>query len=160
MIWRVILAWLLAICAVPADRPCNSPNGAAITYAYDTLARLTNTALANYWGQIVDAEGCGRDPLGLPTNIVRNLGMTANNITPAYDAINEVTGWSASENGANRLNEQLKYQYDPAGNLITRTNNALVQTFTPNSLNEISTVSRSGSFTFTGALPEPASGIS
>ena len=34
------------------------------------------------------------------------LGLTANNIIPAYDAINE----------------QLKYQYDPAGNLIARTN--------------------------------------
>ncbi len=146
--------------ASPLPQSLQLPNGATIAYTYDTLARLTNTALATYWGQIVDAETCVRDPLGLPTNITRNLGLTANTITPTYDAISEVTGWLGAENGTNRLNEQLKYQYDAAGNLITRTNNALVQTFTVDTLNQISTVSRTGSFTFTGAIPEPADGIS
>jgi len=35
----------------------------------------------------------------------------------------------------NRLQEQFGYDYDPAGNLRNRTNNALVQTFNVNSLN-------------------------
>jgi hypothetical protein len=37
-----------------------------------------------------------------------------------------------------RLNEKLGYGYDAAGNLSTRTNNALAQSFAPNDLNQLS----------------------
>jgi len=39
----------------------------------------------------------------------------------------------------NRLNEQFGYTYDAAGNLNYRTDNALLQTFNVNELNELTT---------------------
>ncbi len=136
------------------------PNAASIFNSYDSLARMTNTALANYWGQIVDGSGYIRDPLGLPTSIIRELGMTTNTVTPSYDAIDQVTGWSAKElTGALRQNEQFNYGFDAAGNLHFRTNGALVQTFTVDSLNQLSNVVRTGTFTVSGALPSPATNV-
>jgi len=49
-----------------------------------------------------------------------------------------------------RLQEQLSYVYDVAGNLSTRTNNGLAQSFGVNNLNELTTSSRSGTFTVAG----------
>jgi hypothetical protein len=43
------------------------------------------------------------------------------------------------------------YGYDAAGNLNCRTNNALMQTFNVNSLNELSTITRSGTSITSGA---------
>jgi hypothetical protein len=47
------------------------PNAAVITYDYDSLARLTNTSLADYWGHVLDGYGYGLDPLGQRTNLSR-----------------------------------------------------------------------------------------
>ena len=58
-----------------------------------------------------------------------------------------------------RLHEQFGYAYDSAGNLNYRTNNALVQTFTPNNLNELSTVGRSGTLTVAGATSVAATNV-
>ena len=52
------------------------PNAASITNHYDSLARLDYTALVNYWGHVLDGYGYSMDPLGLRTNITRNLGLT------------------------------------------------------------------------------------
>ncbi len=57
------------------------------------------------------------------------------------------------------INEQLGYAYDAANHLLYRTNNALVQTFAVDALNQLSNVSRAGTFTITGALPAPASSV-
>jgi YD repeat-containing protein len=43
--------------------------------------------------------------------------------------------------------------------LSTRTNNALAQSFVPNDLNQLSSVSRSGTFTVAGALSDAASSV-
>jgi hypothetical protein len=44
-------------------------------------------------------------------------------VAAGYDPIGELTSWTAQEaNGAPRLNEQLGYAYDPAGNLKQRIN--------------------------------------
>jgi RHS repeat-associated protein len=59
----------------------------------------------------------------------------------------------------NRLHEQLGYAYDPAGNLNRRTNNALVQTFGVNSLNELTTVTRSGTLTVAGTTTSTATNV-
>jgi len=61
------------------------PNGSAIVNAYDTLARLTNTALFNPWGHVLDGYGYGLDTNGLRINITRELGLTSNNIAIGYD---------------------------------------------------------------------------
>jgi hypothetical protein len=59
----------------------------------------------------------------------------------------------------NRLHEQFGYTYDPAGNLNYRTNNALVQTFNVNSLNELTNVGRSGTFTVEGTTTSAATNV-
>jgi hypothetical protein len=57
------------------------------------------------------------------------------------------------------LNEQLGYAYDAAGNLNFRTNNALLQTFNVNNLNELSTITRSGTLTVEGTTTSPATNV-
>ena len=136
------------------------PNGASIINQYDALSRLTNTALLNYWGHPLDGYEYGLDMLGLRTNITRELGLTTNTVTVGYDPIEQVISWSARESdGSLRHNEQLAYAYDAAGNLHIRTNDALVQTFNVDALNQISNVTRTGPLTVTGATPVPATNV-
>ena len=136
------------------------PNEASIINQYDNLSRLTNTALLNYWGHPLDGYEYGLDLLGLRTNITRQLGLTTNTVTVGYDGIDQLTTWSAREaNGSLRHNEQLAYAYDAAGNLHTRTNDALVQTFNVDALNQIDNVTRTGPLTVTGATPVPATNV-
>jgi len=52
------------------------------------------------------------------------------------------------------LQEQFGYAYDAAGNLNRRTNNALVQTFGVNTLNELTNATRSGDLTVAGLASE------
>jgi YD repeat-containing protein len=55
-----------------------------------------------------------------------------------------------------RRHEQFGYAYDAAGNLQSRTNNALVQAFTVNNLNELTNVTRTGTLTVAGTATEEA----
>jgi len=55
-----------------------------------------------------------------------------------------------------RLQEQFGYAYDKAWNLQFRTNNAMVETFGVNSLNELTNFSRSGTLTVAGTATEPS----
>jgi hypothetical protein len=171
MIWRVIMFWLLGVNLVWADLPRPSsasalpttvtrPNSATITNGYDGLARLTNTALLDYWGHVLDGYGYLLDGWGLRTNLTRQLGLTTNMVAVTNDGIGQLIGWGGSElGGAARANEQLAYGYDAAGNLHFRTNGALQQTFTVDTLNQLSSVSRAGTFTETGATPAPATSV-
>jgi RHS repeat-associated protein len=136
------------------------PNGTFITNTYDTVARLTDTASANQFGHVLDGCVYGLDLLGLRTNMTRNLGLTTNTVAIGYDGIDQLTSWSGKEtNGVLRHNEQLAYAYDAAGNLNIRTNDALVQTFNVDALNQISNVTRIGPLTVTGATPVPATNV-
>ena len=137
------------------------PNFATITNQYDALNRRSLTALVSFWGHTLDGVSYGYGEPDLRTGLTRYLGLTTNDVTVGYDNIGQVKTWSASESGgAARQNEQLGYGYDTADNLHLRTNGALVQTFTVNTLNEISNISRSGAFTLSGALPAPTLGVS
>jgi RHS repeat-associated protein len=57
------------------------------------------------------------------------------------------------------LNEQLTYAFDPAGNLNYRTNNALVQNFEVNSLNELTANANSGTLTVVGTTTSEATNV-
>jgi hypothetical protein len=59
-----------------------------------------------------------------------------------------------------RLQEQFGYGYDQAWNLNRRTNNALVQAFNVNTLNELTTTTNSGTLTVAGTSTEPKGGTS
>jgi RHS repeat-associated protein len=146
--------------ASPLVTGISLPNGANITNNYDSLARLTQASLNNYWGHTLDGYSYGYDSLGLRTNIVRNLGLTASTVSASYDAINQLTGWTAKEaGGMARLNEQLGFGYDAAHNLHTRNNGNLAQTFTVDAANELTNVTRTGTFTESGATPAPATNV-
>jgi RHS repeat-associated protein len=136
------------------------PNGASITNSYDGMARLTQTALNNHWGNTLDGYSYGYDLLGERTNIVRNLGLTSSSVSAGYDSIGQLISWTAKEtNGAARLNEQLGWAYDAAGNLKQRTNGALIQTFAEDTANELTNITRTGTFTVSGATPAPATNV-
>ena len=136
------------------------PDGASIANQYDSVSRLTNTSLINYWGHPLDGYGYVDNLAGQRTNITRELGLTTNKVSISYDPIGEVTSWLGKEaNGTSRQNEELSYGYDAANNLQLRTNNALVQTFTVDSLNQLSNVTRTGTLTVSGALPAPPTNV-
>jgi len=136
------------------------PNGASITNSYDSLARLTQTALNNQWGHTLDGYTYTLDALGLRTNIVRNFGLMSSSVAVGYDKSGQITSWLAKEaSGVPRLNEQLGFGYDAADNLHLRTNNALIQTFTLDAANELTNVSGTGTFTESGNTPDPAASV-
>jgi len=62
-------------------------------------------------------------------------------------------------NGITRLHEKLSYVYDKSGNLSYRTNNDLVQTFSANTVNELSTVSRNTNMTVAGTTTSAAGSV-
>jgi RHS repeat-associated protein len=138
------------------------PNEAYITNSFDSLARLKQTSLNNYykWGHTLDGYSYGFDALGLATNITRNLGLTSSSVSVGFDNIGQITSWMAKEtNGTPRLDEQLGFGFDTADNLHTRTNGLLSQAFNADAANELTNVTRGGTFTLSGATPAPVTNI-
>ena len=136
------------------------PNGANIVNSYDSLARLTNTALNNHWSHALDSYTYTLDALGLRTNIVRNLGLTSSTITVGFDNIGQLTTWSGAEVGGKlRQNEQFGFGYDAAHNLHTRNNGNLAQTFLTDAANQLNNISRTGTFTESGVTSAPATNV-
>ena len=136
------------------------PNGAYITNRFDPLAQLKETALVNHWGHTLDGYTYSVDALGQRTNVLRDLGLTRSSVNVGYDNIQQITSWNASEtNGLPRFNEQLGWAYDAANNLLRRTNNLLVQTFSNDAANQLSGITRTGTFTEIGATPAPMTSV-
>jgi RHS repeat-associated protein len=137
------------------------PNAAYVTNAYDGLARLTNTALVNFWGHTLDGYAYTLDAAGLRRTILRDVGLTNSLVTAGYDNIGQLTSWNAQEGDGTsaRMQEQLGWAYDAAHNLHTRTNGALVQTFVTDNADRLTSVSRSGTFTASGATPAPVTNV-
>jgi RHS repeat-associated protein len=76
-----------------------------------------------------------------------------------YDAIGQVVGDVAAEGTTNRMNEQLHYGFDAAGNLNYRTNNALIQSYQVNSLNQLTTNTNGGRLTVMGTTTSVATNV-
>jgi RHS repeat-associated protein len=135
------------------------PNGAYIDELYDNNGRMTTNCLYNSGGTPLDRYVYVYDKGNQRTQVTRNAENYANY---AYDAIGEVIGDRAFESsgGTARLNEQLGYAFDPAGNLSYRTNNALVANFKVNNLNELTTNTNGGTLTVVGTTTSPASSVS
>ena len=137
------------------------PNTAYVTNTFDAVARLTGTYLKNgSSNNVLDGYTYACNQLGQRTNIIRDYGLMSSSAAAGYDSIGELTSWMAKDfGGVTRLNEQLGYAYDPAGNLKQRTNNALVQAFTVDAVNELTNITRSGTLTVSGNTPAPASSV-
>ena len=117
------------------------PNGSYITNGYDTVARLTGTTLDDSTNGVLNFHGYGYNVGNQRTN----QSFTAGNfVNYTYDGIGQLKTAKGQEatGGTNRLQEQLGYAYDAGHNLNARTNNALVEAFNVNTLNELNTITR------------------
>src|SRR5205807_1669449 len=104
--------------------------------------RLTGTWLKKSDGTILNSHIYGYNAANQRTAVTNFAG---NYVNYSYDLIGELkTAVGKESGGSTRLHEQFGYAYDAAGNLNYRTNNALIQSFGVNSLNELSTIARSG----------------
>ena len=54
--------------------------------------------------------------------------------------------------GTLRLNENLGYTYDASRNLASRTDNTLAQAFSSDALNQLASITRSGTLTVSGSI--------
>jgi len=142
------------------------PNGAYITNLYDALARLTNTTLANSTNGTLDYAGYACNNANQRTAQWRGAAgayeaVSTNSASYTYDPIGQLTADVAAElaGGASRLNEQLHYVYDAAGNLNYRTNNTLVAGFSANAVNELTTVTNGGRLTVVGTTTSIATNV-
>jgi RHS repeat-associated protein len=134
------------------------PNSSAITNAFDSLARLTGTYLKKSDGTILNSHVYQYNDAYQRT---KQTFKDSNYVDYTYDNIGQLKTAVGKESGGvtNRLHEQFGYGYDAAGNLFQRTNNALIQTFTNNNLNELSTVTRSGTLTVAGTTTSTATNV-
>jgi RHS repeat-associated protein len=135
-----------------------SNNGIATVNWYDALARLYQTYVYSspYLGGSFDIHNYTYD---LGSEVTQQVYNAGNYINYTYDNIGQLKTASGIEpDGVTpRLQEQFGYAYDSAWNLISRTNNALIKTFTVNDLNEITTNSLGGTYTVAGSATEPSS---
>ena len=139
-------------------RKLSLPNGAYITNSYDSVARMTGTYLRNSEDTNLDVEEYVYNVGGQRTQQVFTAG---NYMNYTYDSIGELKTALGDEPGGttNRMQEQFGYFYDAAGNLNYRTNNALIQTYTVNSLNELTQVHSDGTLTVAGTTTSPATNV-
>jgi len=82
-------------------------------------------------------------------------------VVAGYDSIGQLASWKAREgvSGPLRLNEQVAWVYDAAGNLLYRTNGGLIQTFTTDPVNQLANVARNTAMTVSGVTPTPATSV-
>jgi RHS repeat-associated protein len=133
------------------------PNSSVITNVFDSMARLTGTYLKNSGGTILNSHVYGYDSANQRTGVTNFAGNYVNYSYYNNGALKTAVGKESG--GTSRLNEQLTYAYDAAGNLNHRINNALLQTFNVNNLNELTTVTRLGTLTVAGTTSGTATNV-
>ncbi|MBL9168586.1 MAG: RHS repeat-associated core domain-containing protein [Verrucomicrobiales bacterium] len=134
------------------------PNGSSISNTFDTLGRLTGTYLKNGSATILNSHVYSYDDVNRRTKQTRTEG---NFVDYSYDASGQLIAAFGKESGGttNRVNERFGYFYDSAGNLNRRTNDALIQTFNVNNLNQLTSGSRSGTLTVAGTTTTPSTNV-
>lgn len=112
----------------------------------------------NEQGSNQDSYAYGYNQASERTNVTRTAGDFVNY---GYDNEGELISaiGKAPGGGNNRWQEQFGYAYDAAGNLNVRTNNALLQRFNVNNLNELTTVTNGGKLTVVGSTTSPATNV-
>jgi RHS repeat-associated protein len=134
------------------------PNNCVITNTFDSVGRLASTTLQNGSAVTLNSYAYAYNLAGQRTQLTRTDGSY---VAYTYDSAERLTSAKGKESGGvtNRLHEQLGYAYDAAGNLSQRTNNALVQTLNVNTLNELTTSTRAGTYTVAGGATLPTSSV-
>src|SRR5580765_4973146 len=80
-------------------------------------------------------------------------------VSYGYDDLKQLVAAKGAESGGTRWHEQFGYGYDGAGNLITRTNHSLIQSFALNTLNQLTNATRSGRLTVAGTTTSAATSV-
>ena len=138
------------------DYPTRDESGSGfqtyIQYGYDGLGRLTQTYLRTPQFTPLNEHQYLYDAGSQRTQQVFTVyDSYSHYLNYAYDNIGQLKSARGYENdGTPRLQEQFGYAYDSAWNLRYRTNNALVQTFGVNNLNELTNATRAGTLTVAG----------
>ena len=134
------------------------PNGSFITNNYDSSARLLSTVLKNSGQSTLDSHSY---QLNQGNQRTRQTFTAGNYVDYTYDSVGQLKTAIGKEGGGStlRLNEQFGYAYDTAANLNFRTNNDLMETFSVNSRNELSTISRGTSMTVAGVTSMAATNV-
>jgi len=134
------------------------PNGAYITNSYDSVARWLSTALESANASVINSHAYSYNAA---SQRAQQVFTASNYVNYTYDNIGQLKLALGQERGGvtNRLQEQLGYAYDPAGNLNWRTNNALIERFNVNSLNELTTETNSGTLTVAGTTTSHATNV-
>jgi hypothetical protein len=117
--------------------------------SYDGLARTYYSELIGQSSLVLNEHQYAYDAGNQRTQQVFTVNSSyIHKMNYTYDKIGQLkTAKGYEYDDTPRLHEQFGYAYDAAWNLSYRTNNALVQTFSVNSLNELSSATRSGTFT-------------
>ncbi len=127
------------------------PYGAYRTNIYDALGQLQETDLDNSAGYWITQWFYSYNVGGQRTNSTRSDNNFKTTRAFLYDRIGQLTNVATANDifGPPPL-EQYAYAYDAAGNLTNRVKNALVQRFNTDSLNQLSTSTRTGTLTAGG----------
>ena len=148
----------------PIPAKLTFPSLAAINYSYDDIGRLTASELQDPSGNILNHHGYSYDLSHQRTNEVRStdssgLSGTHPRVDYGYDPKGQLISSIASDDNSygsltTRPHESFGYSYDAAGNLAIRTNNPggnqLLQSFSVDSLNQLTSATRSGLMTVSG----------
>jgi RHS repeat-associated protein len=130
-----------------------------IANTYDGLARLTGTRLVTPLNPYSTPANVHQYSYDLSSQRTAMTNLSGDFRLYTYDKIGQLqTAKGYEADNTPRLQEQFGYAYDAAWNLSQRTNGYLVQTFNVNSLNELTTATRSGTFTVAGTATEPKGG--
>jgi RHS repeat-associated protein len=133
------------------------PGGNLITNAYDSMARLLSTKLLNPQQSTINSHTHGYNLASQRTAATNTPG---NYWQYGYDPIGQLTTASGAEsNAVARAQEQFGYAYDAAWNLQRRTNASMVATFAVDSLNQLTSLSRTTTGVVAGVTWAPASNV-
>ena len=137
----------------------------------DELARLTSTGLRDDIAGVLSEHGYEYNNANQRTRQTISDGSAVGSVRfteYTYDAIGQLKTAKGTDRAYDysaydyvetpRLHEQFGYAYDAAWNLSWRTNNALVQSFGVNNLNELTNSARTGTLTVAGAASQPRGG--
>jgi YD repeat-containing protein len=125
--------------------------GNEIDYAYDGVGSMISTAL-KHSGTVLDGYTYTNDANGNRIAVTRADNAFVNY---GYDPVGQLTSATGYEpDGVTlRANENFGYAFDSAGNLMMRTNNTLVQTFSTDGANQLTSVTRNNNLlTIAGSL--------
>lgn len=173
--------FLYGYAGAPSDRVQSLGLGGANSYGdlnyieneFDALMRLKSTTLKNHSGTVLNQHRYDLNEANQRIRQTFSDGNSAGNThytDYTYDDIGQLKTAKGTDRAYDygvydfaetpRSHEQFGYAYDGAWNLNYRTNNALTQTFSVDSKNQLTSATRSGTLTVAGLASEPRGGDS